>query len=731
MKKVYFLIAFVCCAFSLQAQLVHIPADYSTIQAGIEAASPGDTILVDEGIYHENINFKGKAITVASQFILDRDTAHISRTIIDGSQATNPDAASVVSFKSGEDSASHITGFTITGGSGTKTSQIFEYDPDAVCMVGGGIFFRWSGGKATFNIIEGNHFLGRSGIWNYLGGGVMARGGDGQVVVLRNNMIKKNSIITGSSSYAGGVALIGGAFLFENNTIQQNSLQSSEYSEGGGMFITLLPHSNQIGLFRNNIITDNNALSIANEGYGGGIIIISSFESSRVQFLNNVIAGNIVEGFGGGMFFLGKGIDMINNTLMDNAAELNGNSLGFYEGASDIVLVNNILWSDAEDEKRNVLFQGETTSHTGLILCQNILDQALLVGDPASAFDNTYMKPVFEAGSYSQSESSPGIGRGIDSVMIGDMMYIAPALDFSGNPRPHVSDEWIDIGALESSWPLPLFPEAALANIYFGPRAAEPAFQSEVLNYEIGIPDTSTSIAALILVPVDPLAEVLVEDPVDLSSELEVERTSTITVHSSDQSTQKSYSVLFQLLSLDANLSSLEESTGKMVPSFDPQVLSYVDTLPFGTTATPDVTYTTSNENASVIVFPAMNVNGFLRPQRITQVAVTAEFGAPSQIYEVEFVVDPTDPAVAIPGADTPTEVNLYPNPFRSYTTLEIIRGEKINGIQLLNMLGQMVRQINYTEGETTIIERNGLPAGLYFLRIQANHTIIKKVLVE
>ncbi|MFH0757463.1 MAG: T9SS type A sorting domain-containing protein [Bacteroidota bacterium] len=731
MKKIYFLIAFVCCAFSLQAQLVHIPADYSTIQAGIEAASPGDTILVDEGIYFENINFKGKAITVASQFILDRDTSHISRTIIDGSQAANPDAASVISFKSGEDSASVITGFTITGGSGTKTSQIFESWPDEVCMSGGGIFFHHSGGKATFNIIEGNTILPPFNVWTFLGCGVMARAGDGQVIVLRNNMIKSNSVLSGSGgAYGGGAALIGGGFLVENNTIQQNSLSTSSV-EGGGLFVSLLPYSTQIGLFRNNIITDNKALSSGNEGYGGGISLFSSFESFRAQFQNNIIAGNNVEGYGGGILFKGKGIDLINNTLMSNAAELNGNSLGFYEDASDIVLVNNTLWSDAEDEKRNVFFQGETTSHTGLILCQNILDQALLVGDPASAFDNTYMKPVFEAGSYSQSESSPGIGRGIDSVMIGDRMYIAPALDLSGNPRPHVSDEWIDIGALESSWPLPLFPEAALANIYFGPRAVEPAFQSEVLNYEIGIPDTCTSIAALMLVPVDPLAEVLVEEPVDLSSVLDVERTGTITVHSSDQSTQKSYSVLFQLLSLDATLSSLEESIGKMVPSFDPQVLSYVDTLPFGTTAVPEVTYTTSDENASVVVVPATNLKGFDRKQKITKVTVTAELGAPSITYEIEFVVDPTDPAVTIQGADFTPVVRLYPNPLSTYATLEIRNLDKIKGIQLLNMVGQVVRQIDYAQGETTIIERDGLPAGLYFIRIQSNHNIIKKVLLE
>ncbi len=97
MKQLFLMIfAMVCFILETNAQIIHIPADQPTIQAGINSASEGDTILVAEGSYFENINFKGKPITVASQFILDGDTAHISRTVIDGSQSTNPDSASVV-----------------------------------------------------------------------------------------------------------------------------------------------------------------------------------------------------------------------------------------------------------------------------------------------------------------------------------------------------------------------------------------------------------------------------------------------------------------------------------------------------------------------------------------------------------------------------------------------------------------------------------------------------------
>jgi len=82
-----------------------VPDTIATIQAAIDAASPGNVILVHSGTYPERINFKGKAISVIS-------TDGADETIIDGGGS-----GSVVYFPPGEWGSSMLKGFTIQHGS--------------------------------------------------------------------------------------------------------------------------------------------------------------------------------------------------------------------------------------------------------------------------------------------------------------------------------------------------------------------------------------------------------------------------------------------------------------------------------------------------------------------------------------------------------------------------------------------------------------------------------------
>ncbi|KPJ70995.1 hypothetical protein AMJ52_09200, partial [candidate division TA06 bacterium DG_78] len=115
-KKIFYLNIIFCLVLLTPADstIIHVQDDYSTIQEGINAANYGDTVLVEEDIYFENLDFIGKNILVTSYFMVDADTNHIDSTIIDGSGSGN-----VVIFQSSEGLNSIIMGFTIQNGDAT------------------------------------------------------------------------------------------------------------------------------------------------------------------------------------------------------------------------------------------------------------------------------------------------------------------------------------------------------------------------------------------------------------------------------------------------------------------------------------------------------------------------------------------------------------------------------------------------------------------------------------
>ena len=106
------------------ADTLNVPAEFTTIQAAINAASDGDVVLVDPGCYEENLDFLGKAIAVQSSSGPDE-------TVIDGGQA-----GSVVTFSNGEDQSSLLSGFTIRNGSGTIVSGVAARGGGVYCVNG-------------------------------------------------------------------------------------------------------------------------------------------------------------------------------------------------------------------------------------------------------------------------------------------------------------------------------------------------------------------------------------------------------------------------------------------------------------------------------------------------------------------------------------------------------------------------------------------------------------------
>jgi hypothetical protein len=255
------------------AAIIEVPTDHATIQEAINASLSGDTIVVLPGSYLENINFRGKNVVLTSLYYLAADTSYITSTIIDGSSPVNPDTASCVIFSSGEDSTAVLQGFTLTGGAGTKWTDIHGA---GVFREGGGILVELSSPTIRHNVIRENECTDLTGVTSTGGGGI--RIGDGNPYVIAN------SIIFNFGRYGAGVVLNYTGCHLENNVIAHN-YGGLEYLGGSGIWI----YGNKAGKHKviiNNTIAYNSAQLAT--GTGG----ISVWSAANVQITNCIVYGN-------------------------------------------------------------------------------------------------------------------------------------------------------------------------------------------------------------------------------------------------------------------------------------------------------------------------------------------------------------------------------------------------------------------------------------------------------
>lgn len=94
---------------------------------------------------------------------------------------------------------------------------------------------------------------------------------------------------------------------------------------------------------------------------------------------------------------------------------------------------------------------------------------------------------------------------------------------------------------------------------------------------------------------------------------------------------------------------------------------------------------------------------------------------------------DPEDPEepTGIAGGKEPVVLSLFPNPFSSEATLQTGRMLNSATLNISNALGQQVYVRKNISGNKITISRNGLPAGLYYFRLnQDNATIATGKLV-
>ncbi|MEJ2641244.1 MAG: MopE-related protein [Desulfosarcinaceae bacterium] len=174
-----------------------------------EDSAPGDTIMVSDGTYTENIDFKGKPIVL-------RSVNGPAVTIIDGNTERIRSQA-VVTLNSCEQENTKLDGFTITDG----------YS---------GISIGGSGDCQHAPTIE-NCIVIDNGT-NSFGYGMQTKGG-GILISAESTALIKNCIIAENNAYLGGGIYIGGSAQIIHSTIVDNFASYSggpSESLGGGIY---------------------------------------------------------------------------------------------------------------------------------------------------------------------------------------------------------------------------------------------------------------------------------------------------------------------------------------------------------------------------------------------------------------------------------------------------------------------------------------------------------------
>ncbi len=220
------------------AATIRIPADYLTIQAGIDNAIDGDTVLVAPGIYFENLNFDGKAITLASE-------SGPHNTVIDGRRVE-----AVITFDSREGLDSVVSGFTLQNGYASS---------------GSGIMALGSSPTIVSNIFQNN--AQPSGSFG------AAIGGNGASPIVEKNIFRNN---TADNQFLSGVVSFvnGSSPLIANNVFLNNACRAINMT---------LPEGNRPVVVNNTFI--NNQV---------GIRVNAGVNTSGHSYFNNILIGNSI-----------------------------------------------------------------------------------------------------------------------------------------------------------------------------------------------------------------------------------------------------------------------------------------------------------------------------------------------------------------------------------------------------------------------------------------------------
>lgn len=357
MKNLFTCLTLGICVASY-ATVINVPGTQSTIQAGLNAASSGDTVLVATGTYNENITWPAtNGITLLA-------AGDSTNTFIDGS-ATNR----VMSFTSGAiDTNSVVKGFTLRNGlsnsnptgagvyisAGTPlfvNCHIDNNQGPGSRSYGAGVAITNSGSRGYFRNCRISRSHGKpTSSWNYGGGFYVNTGAELHLV---NSHVSDNHLDVCSRTHGAGIYVTGGTVYCTDVWITGNRLSGSSWNYGAGIAMTNGSNvtlnrvtiqggsidnggswyygfgiyntgSNLMGT--NVLITDNTAGTGGNWYYGGGVYLTSS---ATCNLMHATIANNTAAtgSINGASLYLGTSTATVTNSIFYNpgsTAEISG-----------------------------------------------------------------------------------------------------------------------------------------------------------------------------------------------------------------------------------------------------------------------------------------------------------------------------------------------------------------------------------------------------------------------
>ncbi len=273
----------------VSATVRNVPSTYASIAAALSAADPGDTILVDQGTYNENIVWPSKNdLKLIS-------TTGPSNTIINGNGNGSVIRMNFYGTSVTIDTNTVIDGFQITGGylnsplslgagiylqGSSPLIMNLEIHDNIMSSVdsgmGGGICCRWYSSPVIANCVIRNNSI-TADIWAE-GGGIYM--GNGSNVTVRNSDIIENVVLCDREVGGGGISISENSLtsIFKCNVLRNSTDGTSSF--GSGIFVKSLSTIDSC------LIEGNNSFG-RNLHYGAGIYV-----NSGVTISNSKISGN-------------------------------------------------------------------------------------------------------------------------------------------------------------------------------------------------------------------------------------------------------------------------------------------------------------------------------------------------------------------------------------------------------------------------------------------------------